>query len=133
VTRVAVALAVAAVVALVAVWLQRRRPSGPAPTRHHVPTVVARADFARPEATWLVVVFTSATCSTCAETWEAARALASDTVAVEEAEVSARPDLHERYGIDAVPTTIVADATGAVRASFLGPASPDHLRNCVSW
>ena len=51
----------------------------------------------------------------------------SDEVVVEEVEVGARADLHERYGIEAVPTIVVADAEGVVRGSFLGPPSTAEL------
>lgn len=131
--RLVVAFALAAAVALLAAWLQRRRPgAGPAPTRHHVPTLVDRGDFDRPGAPWLVVVFTSATCSSCAAVLAAARPLASGDVVIEEAEVVGRADLHRRYGIDAVPTTVVVDRSGAVRRHFLGPVTADQLRDALT-
>jgi hypothetical protein len=58
--------------------------------------------------------------------------LACDDVAVEEAEVTARRDLHDRYGIDAVPTLVVADADGVVRASFVGPVTATDLWAAVA-
>jgi len=131
--RLLPAVLLATVVALLAVYLQRRRPgAAPVVDRHHVPTALARADFARPEADWLVVVFTSATCDTCAATWEVARQLDSPAVATQQVEVSAEPVLHERYGIDAVPTTVVCDAQGGVVRSFLGPVSATHLWAAVA-
>ncbi|HEY4332527.1 MAG TPA: hypothetical protein VGM78_08160, partial [Ilumatobacteraceae bacterium] len=36
-------------------------------------------------------------------------------------------DLHTRYKIDAVPTLVIADREGVVRASFLGPVSATDL------
>ena len=131
--RLLPAVLLATVVALLAIHLQRRRPgAAPVVDRHHVPTAVARADFVRPEADWLVVVFTSATCDTCAATWEVARQLDSPAVATQEVEVGAEPALHERYGIDAVPTTVVCDAQGGVIRSFLGPVSATHLWAAVA-
>jgi hypothetical protein len=131
--RLVPAVVLATAVALLAMWLQRRRPgAAPVVDRHHVPTAVARADFARPDADWLVVVFTSATCDSCAATWEVARQLASPAVATQEVEVKADPALHERYGIDAVPTTIVCDADGGVVTSFLGPVTATHLWAAVA-
>ena len=63
----------------VAAYLQRRqRPPAPIRTGYSVPAQVDRADFDRPEAPWLVAVFTSATCSSCAGVWERAQPLASD-------------------------------------------------------
>lgn len=132
-TRLLLGVSLALAVALLAVWLQRRRPgTAPVVDRHHVPVALDRSDFARPEVDWLVVVFTSATCSTCAATWEVARQLDSPAVAVQEVEVGTDPGLHDRYGIDAVPTTVVADAEGAVVRSFLGPVSATHLWAAVA-
>jgi hypothetical protein len=129
VETVVIAVVLAAVALAIALIVQRRTsPSAPTPTGYHVPGQVARADFDRPHAPWLVAVFTSDTCSTCAAVWEQARALAGDDVVVQEAEVAARKDLHDRYRIDGVPAVVVADADGVVRASFLGPVGDGELR-----
>jgi hypothetical protein len=121
-----VVLALAAVV--VALVIQRRqRPPAPTPTGYHVPDHVDRADFVRPDAPWLVAVFTSATCGTCAGVWGKAQLLESDAVATQEVEVSARRDLHGKYAIDGVPATVVVDAAGTVRASFVGPVTASDL------
>ncbi|HEU5456438.1 MAG TPA: hypothetical protein VFU85_12210 [Nocardioides sp.] len=132
-TRLLLAVGLAAAVGAVAYVLQRRRPGiEPVVERHHVPTGVDRADFLRPETAWLVVVFTSATCDTCAATWEVARQLESPAVATQEVEAKRDKSLHDRYGIDAVPTTIVCDAEGGVSRSFLGPVSATHLWAAVA-
>ncbi len=129
--RVLIAVALAVAVALLAAWLQRRRPGSPVTTSHHVPTAVARTDFARPEAAWLVAVFTSATCSSCAAVAADAAALVAEDVVVHEVEVAADAELHRRYGIDAVPTTVLCDAEGAVRRSFLGPVTRSELEDAL--
>lgn len=121
VVLVAVAVAVAVVVE------RRRRPAAPTNVGHTLPRQLDRADFARPEAAWLVAVFTSATCTTCAAVWDKARHLASDEVAVQEVEVTADRDLHTRYAITAVPAVVIADAAGAVQAQFLGPVTATDL------
>ncbi len=119
-------IAVAAVV--VAVVVQRRqRPAAPTATGYNVPDQLDRADFARPQAPWLVAVFTSATCHSCAAVWDKARMLDSDVVATHEVEVTASGELHGKYGIDGVPATVVADIDGVVRASFLGPVTATDL------
>ena len=123
------ALAAALVVAAVVVaWLVQRRKGEPAraPT-FHVPGRLDRSSFDRPEAPWLVVVFTSATCDTCAAVAEKAQALASDVVAVQAVEAKAQRALHDRYGVDAVPLVVVADAEGLVRAHFFGPVPASDL------
>ncbi len=127
-TRLLVTAALVAVVVAVAVVLQRRRPDAPTqPRGYPVPAQLDRDDFERPEAAWLVAVFTSATCVSCAAAWDKARPLASDAVAVQEVELGARGALHARYGVEAVPMVLVADAEGVVRASFLGPPTASDL------
>ena len=111
----------------VAVLLQRRRPDPPTAPRWAVPAQVDRADFTGSDVPWLVAVFTSATCATCAVVLTRAAPLASPEVVVEEVEVGTRPDLHRRYGIDAVPCLVVADADGEVRASFVGQPTAAEL------
>lgn len=125
--RLLVALAVVAVAAVVAVVLSRRKPDAPTSAGWTVPAQLDRADFVRPDAEWLVVVFSSATCDTCAGVVRNADALDSPVVAVQDVEVGAQSDLHDRYGIDAVPTLVVADADGVVRASFVGPVNATDL------
>jgi hypothetical protein len=126
--RLLIVAVVAAVAVIIAMVVQRRQPpAAPVQTGYNVPGQLHRPDFARPEADWLVAVFSSATCSTCAGVWDKVRVLESDAVAVQELEVSAHRVLHDRYRIDGVPTTVVADADGVVRASFLGPATATDL------
>ncbi len=98
----------------------------------HVPQLLDRRDFVRPEAAWLVAVFTSSTCDTCAGVWERAQHLESDSVAVQELEVSAEKRLHERYRIDGVPTLVVADDDGVVQHAFLGPVTTAELWAAVA-
>ena len=125
----AVIVAVAVAVALVA---RRRRPDPPTQSTGTVPAQVDRRDFDRPDAAWLVVVFTSTTCHTCADVAAKAAALASDDVAVAEVEYGTDRRRHARYRIDAVPTVIVADADGVVRASVLGPVTAADLWSTVA-
>jgi hypothetical protein len=128
VTRLLVAAELVAVALVVAWWLDRRsRPDAPTQGGWSVPTQLDRRDFARPEVCWLVALFTSATCDSCRGTVEKAQVLASHDVAVEEVEVPSRKDLHDRYGIDAVPTTVIADVDGVVQRSFVGPMTATDL------
>ena len=92
-----------------------------------LPVQVDRADFDRPDAPWLVLVFSSATCLSCRGTWEKAEVLTSDAVAVQEIEVTARKDLHDKYAIEAVPIVLVSDSEGVVQRSFLGPPTATDL------
>src|SRR5688500_19321876 len=128
VERVLIALALAALALVVAAVVQRRqRTDAPVRTGYAVPAQVDRADFARPDAPWLVAVFTSATCGACAGVWAKARHLESDAVAVQELEHGVDRAIHDRYGIDAVPVSLVVDATGVVQASFVGPVTATEI------
>jgi hypothetical protein len=132
VERLILAALVVAIAAVVAVIVERRRPAPPTQAHWSVPAQLDRDDFDRPDAAWLVAVFTSATCDSCAVARDKAAVLASDDVVVQELEVAARRDLHDRYGIDAVPTILLADGEGVVRASFLGPPSASDLWAAVA-
>lgn len=126
--RAIIAAVIAAVAAVIALVL-RRRAAADAPTqvRREAPVQLDRRDFARPDAPWLVAVFTSDSCHTCADTLDKARVMASASVAFEDVEYSASTDRHRRYSIDAVPTLVIADSMGVVRASFLGRVTATDL------
>lgn len=126
--RVLLVMVLIVVAAVIAAVVQRSRPDAPTqPRAYRVPAQLDRADFERPEAPWLVAVFTAATCDACAASWQKAQPLESDEVAVQQLEVSATKDLHQRYGIDGVPLVVITDAEGVVRASFVGPATATDL------
>ena len=130
--QVIVALAVVVVAGAVGLVL-RRRQAIEAPTQPHydIPAQLDRADFA-PGVPWVVVVFTSASCTTCADVKRKAQVLASSQVAVVEAEFTAARHLHSKYDIQAVPIVAVADAEGVVRASFAGPVTATDLWAAVA-
>lgn len=130
--QLGVALAIVAVAVVVAAVVRRRRPDVPTQPASAVPTQLDRRDFARPEAPWLVAVFTSAVCHTCADVARKAEVVASDEVAVQEVEYHAERDLHRRYQVDAVPMLLIADARGVVRHSVLGPVTATDLWAAVA-
>jgi hypothetical protein len=133
VERALLALALAAVALLVAAVVQRRqRHQAPVRTGYALPAQLDRSDFDRPDAPWLVAVFTSATCATCAGVWDKAQHLGSDVVAVQQVEHSADRALHDRYEIEAVPAALIADADGVVVRSFLGPVTATDLWAAVA-
>lgn len=131
--RVLIAVALAGLALAVAAIVQRRqRADSPVRTGYAVPAQLDRSDFVRPDAPWLVTVFTSATCSTCAGVWDKARHLESGAVAVQEVEYAADRELHDRYAIEAVPTALVVDAEGVVHASFIGSVTATDLWAAVA-
>ncbi len=124
-----VIVALVAVIAAVVGWLAQRQPSDvpTTPQTHTVPAQVDRSDFARPDAPWLVAVFTSKTCETCAKVWTATQLVESDAVAIHNVEVHDDAELHERYSITAVPAVAIVDTDGVTQASFLGPPTSADL------
>ena len=117
---------------LVAVVLERRRPQPPTQDRWPVPTQLDRNDFDGGAAPWLVAVFTSSTCESCERATAKASVLASPSVAYMEVPYQGRRDLHDRYGVEAVPCIVVADPDGVVRASFVGVPTATDLWAAVA-
>lgn len=134
VERLVIAAVLVVVAVIVALVLQRRtRVDAPTqPSSWSVPTQLDRDDFEGPDLPWLVVLFTSTTCATCRGVREKALRLAAPDVVVQDVEVTARPDLHARYHIDAVPTVVLTDADGVVRASFLGEPPGNDLQDALA-
>ena len=131
--RLIVALVIVVVVVAVAQVVRRRRvPDAPTQRRFSAPEQLDRNDFARPDAPWLVAVFSSSTCDVCAQVVAKANVLECDDVSVAEIEFGAERALHERYSIDAVPTVVVADAQGVAVATFLGPMTATDLWAAVA-
>ena len=125
--RLLLLVLVAATAGTLAHLVQRRRPDAPVRTGGAGPPQLDRRDFDRPDAPWLVAVFTSATCDTCGSVVEVARPLESQAVAFQEVEAGERRDLHDRYAVDAVPMVLLVDGVGVVRDHHLGPVSANHL------
>lgn len=126
------AAGVIAVAAVIAVVVERRKPAAPTQPQWTAPAQLDRDDFDGPAVPWLLAVFTSATCDSCAAALQKANVLASEDVVVQDIEAVARKDLHDRYGIDAVPLILLADASGVVRKSFAGPPRATDLWAAVA-
>ena len=109
-------------------WFLRRRPAE-APPRdvYPVPRQLDRADFERPDAPWLVALFSSAACDSCRRLPPKLAVLESRDVATCDVDAEARGDLHRRYEVAAVPTTVVADAEGVVQRAFVGAFTATDL------
>jgi len=128
-----VAAVLVAVAVVAALLIQRRKPAAPTqPRTWEVPAQLDRADFAGADLPWLVAVFTSSACESCARATAKAEVLASTLVAYEEIPYQSRKDLHERYGIEIVPLIVVAGDDGVVRASFIGVPTATDLWAAVA-
>ena len=131
--RLVIAAVIIAIVGAVAlVSRQRRVADAPTQREFNVPQQLDRDDFARPDAAWLVTVFSSATCDVCAGVAERAAVLESADVAVVVVEFGASQALHEKYKIDAVPTLVISDAQGVTKKHFLGPVNATDMWAAVA-
>jgi hypothetical protein len=134
--RVLVALGIVAVAVAVAFVLRHRRrpdaPSSSSASGFAAPIQLDRRDFDRPDAPWLVALFSSATCDTCAAVREKSVILESRDVAVVDVEFTTARELHQRYRIEAVPTLVIADGEGVVVRGFVGPVTATDLWAAVA-
>ena len=132
-TQVVAALVVIAAAVVVGLVLRRRREVA-APTQPSlaVPVQLDRADFPQASTPWLVVVFSSGTCHSCADVVRKANVLSSAEVTVVDVEFGAAPGLHRKYDIQAVPIVVVADDQGVVRRGFAGPVTATDLWAAVA-
>lgn len=141
--RLVVAAVLLAASVLAAVLLERRlldrrrgragRGRTAALGGYEVPTWLDRRDFPGAGTPWLVVLFSSLACESCDEVKSRVHRLARPgLVHTSEVEAGARPDLHRRYAIEAVPLVAIADAEGAVRSGFLGLPRPGELEEAMA-
>ena len=108
-------------------FVSRRKPDAPSQTSRTVPQQLSRDDFDSAEKPWLLAVFTSSTCDACQDVATKAKVLASKDVVIQIIEFQEMPNLHARYSIDAVPTTVIADHRGVVQYGVLGPVTATDL------
>jgi len=136
VERLVIAAAVVVIAVVVArVVASRRGADAPTQPRHRIPEQLDPADLERLGCTrggWSVVIFTSASCSTCADVVTKAEVVRSPAVSVAAVSYQDHRDLHERYDIDAVPALVIVDGDGVVHAAFLGPVSATDLWAAVA-
>src|SRR5258708_7266732 len=132
VIRLAIFLAILVPLGLPSRRPRLRPPEAPALDPYPAPRQLRRADSARPEAPWLVALLSAATSDACRGLPETVAVLACDDVATSEIELGVRGDLHTRYDLAAVPTTLVADTDGVVRRAFVGAFSATDLWAAVA-
>jgi len=125
--RLLIAAAVVTVAVILAIVIERRRGRVATVSGANVPTAVDRNDFRADAVPWLVVIFTNGDCDSCVIMRERVTALGRDEVAVYDVDYTRARAVHERYGITAVPTTVLVDEHGDVRASWVGRATADEL------
>ncbi len=132
-SRLILTVAILAIAAAVSYGLRRRKPAAPTqPKAWPVPVQLDREDFTRPDAAFLVVVFSSDTCGNCERVARKTAVLEAGDVAYEEVSYQSDKARHKRYGVEAVPMVLVADADGVVQRSFVGDVSAIDLWGAVA-
>lgn len=127
------ALILGAVACLVALVASRRRVRWRGVLASpDIPSTLDRAAFVRAGLDvsgkpWLVAVLTDGNCRTCGSALDRLSPVAGPTVAVVEVDADHHTELHDAYGVDAVPLTLVADGEGAVQAWILGPPTAGDI------
>jgi len=130
--RIVIAVLILATVGGVALVMRRRPPEAPPRDVYPVPKQLDRADFPRPEAAWLVTLFSSATCDSCQGLGAKLTPLETNDVAVCEIKFEQQEALHRRYELAAIPTTVIADHEGVVRRAFVGAFTATDLWAAVA-
>jgi len=131
-TRLLIGATLLVAVGVLAWWLQRRPPVAPPRDAYPVPKQLDRADFPRPDAAWLVALFSATVCESCRDLAPKLAVLESAEVATCEIEAGARGELHRRYELAAIPTTVIADCEGVVRRGFVGAFTATDLWAAVA-
>lgn len=148
--RLLIVLALVGVAAVVALVVQRRRTAVPAtPPQVGAPDRIDRAGLeaaleagdpgdpgddihasgdADAGAAWLLVVFGSTSCYGCGQMVDRSLALRSTGLGAVSVTSQDFPDLHRRYGITAVPTTVLADGEGVVHRWWVGQVPADRFQ-----
>ena len=129
--RLIVLVVLVGLAVVVALLLQRRRPDPPSAPSYRAPRQLDRNDFAGPDIPTLLVVFSSDNCGTCPGVRDVVARFESERVVVQEVSVQRHPELHKRYRIDGVPTTVIAAADGTVVKAFFGAVSSDDVGEAV--
>lgn len=132
VLRLGIAVVIVLGAVLVAVVVNRRGRTAPPRDAYPVPAQLDRTDFPRPELPWLVVLFSSTRCDSCAGVAAKVAVLRSAVVETFDAREEERADLHRRYEVAGIPTVVIADAQGVVRRAFVGAPSATDLWAAVA-
>jgi hypothetical protein len=125
--------AVLVVVAVgVALLIRRRAPARPTAVRtYDRPAQLDPADLGT-FTEWTVVLFSSAGCETCAGLRAQAAAAVDESVGFVEFEFGEHPEVHDHYGVDAVPMLLVVDDEGTVREVVVGPQPDGVVRALIA-
>jgi|TARA_B110000444_G_scaffold117953_1_gene110980 thioredoxin-related protein len=130
--RLLIALSLILLSVSIAVIVERRKVENPfSVKRNQLPTLVRPQDFGlEPEAA--IIIFTESTCSSCSAVLALLRGPAGANVVVAEVEYGENSELHRRYGIDTVPTTVLVEGDGNVVEGWTGKIEVGELARALA-
>ena len=123
-------LAIVLLVCVLIVYSTNRKKVAPTQADEYgYPSMINRKDFEDVNKEIIVISFTSSVCDSCKGVWSKVQVLNSDSVAVQnvEYENESGKKLHQKYSIDAVPTTIVCNKDGITLKSYIGSVTATDL------
>jgi hypothetical protein len=130
--RLLIALTLILISVSIALIVERRKVENPfSVKRNQLTTLVPPQDFGlEPEAA--IIVFTESTCRSCSAVVALLRGPAGANVAVAEVEYGENLDLHRKYGIDTVPTTVLVEGDGNVVEGWTGKIEVGALARALA-
>ena len=130
--RLLIALTLILVSVSIAVIVERRKVENPfSVKRNQLPTLVPPQDFGL-ESEAAIIIFTESTCRSCSTVLALLRGPAGANVAVTEVEYGENPELHRKYGIDTVPTTVLVEGDGNVVEGWTGKIEVGELARALA-
>ncbi|MCH1614470.1 MAG: thioredoxin family protein [Acidimicrobiales bacterium] len=130
--RLLIALTLILISVSIALIVERRKVENPfSVKRNQLPTLVPPQDIGLEPAA-AIIVFTESTCRSCSAVVALLRGPAGANVAVAEVEYGENLDLHRKYGIDTVPTTVLVEGDGNVVEGWTGKIEVGALARALA-
>ena len=116
----------------VAYIANNRRTDSPSVPKSSLPIQVDRNDFEMPGMKWLLVFFSSESCSSCIQVREILSDIPLNSIHIQEVSFPQEKNLHTRYAINSVPIVLIANLEGVVIWSYAGVPPKDLIENLIS-
>ncbi|MBF82545.1 MAG: hypothetical protein CL522_03995 [Actinobacteria bacterium] len=117
---------------VVAYIANNRRTDSPSVPKSSLPIQVDRNDFDKPDKEWLLVFFSSESCSSCIQVREVLKDITLNSIHIQEVNFPQEKNLHTRYAIDSVPIVLIANSEGVIIWSYAGVPPNDLVENLIS-
>ena len=117
---------------IVAYIANNRRTDSPSVPKISLPIQVDRNDFDMPDMQWLLVFFSSESCSSCIQVREILSGIPMNSIHIQEVSFPQGKNLHNRYAINSVPIVLIANLEGVVIWSYAGVPPNDLIENLIS-